>query len=57
VKAEDIRSIDPRGDHQYLKCIFLQEIAAQLADLVAEVRDIKADMQRADEQVFGVNKP
>ena len=33
------------------------EVAAQLADLVAELRDIKADMQRADEQVFGVRKP
>jgi hypothetical protein len=33
------------------------EVAAQLADLVAELRDIKADMQRADEQLFGVNKP
>jgi hypothetical protein len=32
------------------------EVAAQLADLVAELRDIKADMQRADEQVFGVRK-
>ena len=28
------------------------EVAAQLADLVPELRDIKADMQRADEQVF-----
>jgi hypothetical protein len=33
------------------------EVAAQLSELVAEVRDIKADMQRADEQLFGVNKP
>lgn len=32
------------------------EVAAQLSELVAEVRDIKADMQRADEQVFGVRK-
>ena len=31
----------------------LQEIAAQLAELVLEIREIKSDMKRVDEQLFG----
>jgi len=31
----------------------LAEIAAQLAELVAEVRDVKADMLLVDEQIYG----
>jgi hypothetical protein len=34
----------------------IQEIAAQLADLVAEVREVKDSMLRADEKIFGVKK-
>ena len=36
--------------------LILTELTAQLAELVLEIREIKSDMKRADEQLFGGGK-
>jgi len=49
---DEIRTATASLDIQSL----LQEIAAQLSELVLEIREIKSDMKRADEQLFGGGK-
>jgi len=49
----ELGRVDSQKAMDSLKVEALAEIAAQMAELVLELREIKADMKRADDFIFG----